>query len=153
MKLSKFGSKVILTHFIFLVYSVTSKATLADFSGTWVGLGSVTSTFGVKGKCSSLEIEIQQTPNELRVNRYHAACDLLDTDWGPSSQQIRDGKLYESGEEVGSIYGTSAVSSAADSGVLYILNLKKVSDTELNVTYGTQNFVGTITIEGPLHRK
>ena len=144
--------KILISSFSFLLSSL-ALASVADFTGTWVGKATITSTFGVKGSCSSLEIDIRQTATAIVVTRYHAACDLMDTDWGPSTMQIKGGKLIEDGEEVGSIDESTMVSNAADSGVLYILNLKKISDTEIDSTYGTKNAVGTISVDGPLKRK
>ena len=129
----------------------------ADLTGHWVGKGKSTSTFGVNADCSSIDIEITQTQTEFIIQKYRALCGIQDSDWGPNHMQIKGADVYENGEIVGHIDENGIETASPDSGVLYVFNLKKITNvdgsTSVQAKYSTQNAIGSFSIDGALDKK
>lgn len=131
---------------------------IGDFSGHWVtDSGEVVSDLGLNSKCTGIEIVIEQTASEMITKQYTSTCALFGSSWGPMVQEIKDGKVFEQGEEVGTVDDTTLVSIAPSGTAVYIYNLKLVpsanGEMELESVYGVKNSLGTIRTEARLKRK
>ena len=147
--------KTILSSLFFFGISQTIYA--VDFSGHWTGSGQITqrSLTGTDTKpCSLVDLSITQTPSKITLKRYHAICGLLDSDWGPDVMDIRGDKIFEYGEETGTLQGNLLKTLSSDGGVQYAFNLRLSSEIGktpiLESYYGVNNMTGTIVIEGKL---
>lgn len=138
---------------LLLVLSVQSHAQdVADFTGRWVAAaGTISSTIGLSSKCSSVEIEIIQTVDVIETKLYKATCDLFGSTWGPITQEIRNGKIYEDGEEVGTITKDTMITVSTSGTMQYAYNLKLIQSPsgqkQLMSYYGTRGGVGAIVTE------
>ena len=131
---------------------------IGDFSGHWISEGGeVVSDLGLNSKCSRIEIVIEQTDIEIVTKQYTSTCDLFGSSWGPMVQQIENGKVFEHGEEVGTVDDTTLVSVAPSETVFYLYNLQLVpaadGSMELESVYGVKNYLGTIRTMAHLKRK
>ncbi len=73
------------------------------------------------------------------------------------SHIIADGKVYEHGEQVGTVDDTTLISIAPSGSVAYHYNLRLVpaadGTMELESEYGAQNFLGTLMTVARLRRQ
>lgn len=130
---------------------------VGDFSGHWLATsGKISSNIGLKGTCSKVEIIIEQTPDNLHTEKYSAKCSLFDSDWGPIDQTIRNGKVFEGDEEVGTITEDTFKTMAPDGNVSYAYNMKLIRNADgsfsMDSYYGTGNGFGAIVIEATLQK-
>ncbi|MGZ3725759.1 MAG: hypothetical protein ACXWPX_08180 [Pseudobdellovibrio sp.] len=146
--------KSILLAFLFVgvIQLKVNAQEVANFSGHWIANeGKVSSTVGLNSKCSKVEIEIEQTATEILTKVYDAQCDMFGSKWGPIHQQIKDGKVYEQGEEVGTISGDTLITVSQSGSYQYAYNLKIATlpngQKTLQSYYGTKGGVGAIVIE------
>jgi hypothetical protein len=132
-----------------------------NFSGDWNGTGQLIGTNGSKTACSKIRIKIDHqvstNPQLLTVKVYDATCGYFGPEWGPYPFEIRDGKVFEDGEETGTLEGNLFKSLQASGGVQYAFNMKLVagvqpSDDVLRSYYGVRNGLGAMVIEGDLKR-
>ena len=150
---------------ILLILSISILSTFAygavvQLAGHWVAdAGTVSSNIGISGKCSKIEIIIEQTDSYVLTKKYTAECgmgNIMGSTWGPVRDDIKDGKIYEAGNEVGTIDATTMRTTAPDSGANYAYNLRirtgSDGQPEMETYYATQNAVGAIAIEGILHK-
>ncbi len=131
---------------------------IANFSGHWVASsGKVTSTIGLTDTCSRVEIVIEQTADQLITKSYKSDCNRYGSKWGPVTEILKNGKVYEDENEVGTIDSTTMTTKSADGATAYLYNLqltKEASGTiALKSVYGAQSSVGTITTEATLTRQ
>jgi hypothetical protein len=143
--------------FLLLLAQSLSVYAVGNFAGHWISeSGKVTSNIGVNGNCSKIEIVITQDSSAVVTKSYHAECGTYSSDWGPVPEDIHGGKIFENGDEVGTIDETTLKTSAPDSGVIYNYNLSLMPSSQgsekMHSLYGTQNFVGSITIEADMVR-
>lgn len=133
-----------------------------NFSGVWTGTGTMTQASPFLGNksspCSLVEVALEHLPNKLTIQHYHAICGTTDSDWGPSSMEIRGEKTFENDTETGTLIGDTLKTIANDGGVEYAFNLrlKAVPDGQrpvLETYYGVRNMAGAIVIEGNLEPK
>jgi len=133
-----------------LCFSATGWA-VGHFEGHWVSkTGKVTSNIGINGDCTKVEILITQDEHQLLTKSYRAECGTYSSDWGPVPEEIHGGQILEGGDQVGTIDDKALKTSTPDSGVLYNYNLELQGAGRMHSTYGTQNFVGSITIEADM---
>ena len=137
-------------------------AEMVNFSGDWWGTGQMTGKNGQTTPCSKIRIKIDHQANSvpqiLTVKLYDATCGLISPEWGDYPFEIRDGKVFEDGEETGSLEGNLFKSLQASGGVQYAFNMRLVSGTQptddiLRSYYGVRNGFGVIVIEGDLKRR
>ncbi len=152
--------KKILALILLFVLSGTGQAqqakAIANFSGHWIATdGKVSSNIGLNSNCSRVEILIQQSETEILTQVYNAECNLFGSKWGPIRQQIRDGKVYEQDEEVGTISTDTMITISASGTSKYAYNLKLVQNADgtksLKSYYGTQGAIGAIATEATHH--
>jgi hypothetical protein len=145
-------------HLFILLLSLTFKSwAVANFEGRWIATeGEVVSTLGLNSKCSRIEIIIKQTTNEIITEKYESTCELYGSTWGPVLQTIKDGKVYEHDELVGTIDEESLLTTAPSGTVFYIYNLSLISDSsgqiQLKAEYGVRNYLGTLLTTARLSR-
>jgi hypothetical protein len=127
-----------------------------DFSGHWEAHdGKVSSNVGLKGDCSLIQIDLEQTADSLIIKKYHSVCTISGTTWGPIREDIKDGKVYENGELAGTFDGTTLKTTMPDGSVVYAVNLRLEKDPTtgapvLRSYYGVQNIIGAIAEEAVL---
>jgi hypothetical protein len=134
-----------------------AKAAVADFSGHWVAdKGTVSSNVGLHSECSAVTIDIEQTSTKLTVKQYKSECALFGSTWGPSEMTLKDGKVFEDGEEVGTISGDTLITISPSGTAAYAFNLKLIKGDDgqsvLESYYGVKNGVGAIATEAN-HRR
>jgi len=153
------------------IISATLSVTLAlsalsagavNFSGSWVGTGTMTEknpyTGNKSSPCSIVEVVLDHKPDGLTIQHYRGLCGQLDSDWGPSSMEIRGEKTFEEGEETGTLIGDTLKTISSSGGVQYAFNLS-LRDVPAGTTptletyYGVRSMMGTIVIEGNLQPK
>ncbi len=140
---------------IFLIghLSLLSSASYGyNFSGHWVAQGGqVSSNIGLSSPCSKVEILIQHTDDQIRTEFYKSDCQMFGTKWGPVVQDIKDGKVFEKGVEVGTITDDTLITVSSSGTYKYAYNLKlKKSDQgelRLNSYYGTKGAIGAMATE------
>jgi hypothetical protein len=125
---------------------------IANFSGHWVAQsGALSSTIGIKAQCSNVDIVIEQTDTQILTKSYKSDCGLWGVHWGPIPQEIRNGKIYEKGVEVGTITSDTLITVSTDGSYKYAYNLrlKKAADGHvvMDSYYGTQGAAGAIVTE------
>lgn len=146
------------TLFLFLLFSLQAHAKpVANFTGHWVATsGKVSSQLpGLSGKCSHVEIIIEQSETQITTKIYKANCNLFSSEWGPIVQEIRDGKIYEGSDEIGTIDETKMLSIFTSGGVQYAYNLRLGSDGQapyLDSYYGVRGSVGAIVVEARMQK-
>jgi hypothetical protein len=132
-----------------------------NFSGDWQGTGQLQGPGNRKSPCSKIRIKIDHrtgaTPEVLTVQLYDATCGLYGPEWGPYPFEIREGKVYEGGEETGALEGSVFRTTSSDGGVQYRFDLQlqngaSSADDLLRSSYGVRNGMGTIVIDGVLSR-
>lgn len=76
----------------------------AQFSGDYTGTGTAVFKSGRQYECSEIYLRLEQTQNlfRLRDGGYHCG-DLLQASFDPFKLTIRDGKLWNVEEELGSV--------------------------------------------------
>jgi hypothetical protein len=141
-----------------ILFTSLSSLAVGDFSGHWVAEGGeVTSDVGLNSKCSRVEIVIEQTQSAVITQKYSSSCNLFSSEWGPMEQLFADGKIYEQGEEVGTIDDSSLTSIAPSGTAFYLYNMRLVpgasGEIELESEYGVKNAVGTILTTARLKRQ
>lgn len=141
----------------FWLRAAAADANLMDFSGDWVGTsGQVKSDFGLSSSCSKIEIEIRQSEGLLLTEKYISTCDQFGSSWGPVREVIRDGRVYEGQQEVGTFDGQNLITKSQDGSISYLYNLRmsmgRDGQPRLQSVYGVQNYLGTATTEGELVR-
>ena len=154
--------RILLASGFLLSFAFADTASTVDFTGHWSATsGTMTMVDPYTGTktspCSLVDITLKQDTSRITIQRYHAICGLLDSDWGPHDLDIKDGKIFEDDEETGTLEGNILKTLQYDSGVAYAFNLlmKATSGTDstpiLESYYGVKNLVGTIVIEGNLN--
>jgi hypothetical protein len=132
-----------------------------DFSGHWLATtGKLSSTVGLKADCTKIEIVVEQRADALVTKQYRADCGTYGPHWGPVTQTIKNGKVFEGEDEdeteVGTITDDTLITVSNSGGVAYAYNMKLHPKADGSVTlqsyYGVKNAVGTIVIEGDLQR-
>jgi hypothetical protein len=131
-------------------------AQTADFSGHWVGTGTIYQKPLLVGNptqspCSKIELWMEQTAATLTTRHYTATCGAISPDWGPDVMQIKDGKVIEQGDEIGTLKGDTLITVDDTGSVSYAFNLKVTGTGDqrtLHSYYGVKNGMGTIVIEG-----
>jgi hypothetical protein len=127
----------------------------ADFTGHWSGSGIMTqkSLYGSPSTapCSRIEITLEHISDRLTIERYHAVCGQIDSDWGPHSLEIRGTEIFEEGERTGTLEGDLLKTLSSSGGVEYAFNLRLKAE-KLETYYGVRNMAGAIVIEGSLDR-
>lgn len=131
---------------------------VADFSGTWVApAGTVSSTIGISSTCTKITIQVVQTASEIRTDLYNAECKSYGSKWGPITQYIRGGKVFERDsngdeEEVGTISEDTLITVSQSGTMKYAYNLKLVTQPDgskkMMSYYGTKGAIGAIATEG-----
>lgn len=131
---------------------------VADFSGTWVApAGTVSSTVGISSTCTKITIQVVQTATEIRTEIYNAECKSYGSKWGPITQYIRNGKVFErdgngNEEEVGTISEDTLITVSQSGTMQYAYNLKLVPQPDgskkMMSYYGTKGPIGAIVTEG-----
>jgi hypothetical protein len=143
--------------FFSLSISTIGFAAVGNFSGHWVAnSGKLSSTIGLSADCTKVEIVIEQTETQLLTKLYNAECALFGSKWGPVPQEIRDGKVYEQGELVGTITEDTlmTLSTSGTYQYAYNLRLKKTADGKetLDSYYGAKGAVGAMVTEATHQR-
>jgi hypothetical protein len=132
----------------------------SHFGGHWTGAGRIISHntfFGTtQGPCSLIDITIEHLPARLTIARYHAICDNLSPDWGPSVMEIREGNIFEDGEQTGTFDGDILKTLQRSGAVQYAFNLRIAPQSPadapvLESYYGVRNAAGSMVIEGNLN--
>lgn len=128
---------------------------VGDFSGHWTAdKGTVSSNLGLRSDCTKVELDIAQTADKLTVRKYKSDCNLFGSSWGPDEMTLKDGKVYEDGDEVGTITGDTLMTIAPSGTVAYAFNLKLVKGADgqpvLESYYGVKNATGAIATEANL---
>ena len=124
----------------------------ANFTGHWIATdGKVSSNVGLNSNCKKVEIIIEQNENEILTKLYNAECSLYGSKWGLIKQTIRDGKIFEGEDEVGTITDDTLITVSTSGGYQYAYNLKFITLTNgqkiLKSYYGTKSFIGAIATE------
>ena len=137
--------------FLFLLFSTQAFA-IANFSGHWIAnSGQLSSNVGLSAKCTKVEVEIVQTEQVIETKIYDATCGLFGSKWGPIKQDIKDGKIFEAGIEVGTIDDDTLITVSTSGTYQYAYNLKliKAADgsTQLMSYYGTRGSLGAMVTE------
>jgi len=140
-----------------------SAASAGDFTGQWTGTGTMTTrTMGTgtpptTTDCGSIEIDIDQQPDHITIQKYSASCGYTSSDWGPDVMTINNGKISEDGEEDGTFDGTTLLTNQPDMDVIYAFNLKLIVGSDgkpvLESYYGVKNYIGASVIEANLTKK
>jgi hypothetical protein len=156
-----FHRPLILVVSAFVLSFAAAAAEPVNFSGDWTGTGQLTTSNGMKSACSKVRIKIEHQaasdPQLLTVKVYDATCAYISPEWGPYPFEIRGGKVFEEGEETGTLDGNLFKSMQTSGGVQYAFNMRLVSgsqptDDVLRSYYGVRNGLGAIVIEGDLQR-
>jgi hypothetical protein len=136
------------TLFLFLLAGF-STVSFADMSGYWsADRGSLIDPTGRKSACAKIEITIQQEPGKLIIERYHAQCTLLDSDWGPYRMTVQgETVLNFEGEEIGTLKGDTLLTQFEG----YTINMQLNGDA-LKSLYAASGLIGSMIIEGELRR-
>lgn len=111
-----------------------------------------------KTPCSLIELtinlQLDQTPARITIDRYHAICDRLTSEWGPAVLDIEDGKVFENGKRMGTFDGETLLVRERGGGALYAFMLKLTPEADgkqsLETYYGVKHAAGTLVIEGTL---
>jgi len=140
-----------------LLLVCTQASAHANFSGHWLATsGTVTSTVGISAKCSRVEIEIIQTEDVIHTRIYDSTCEPYSSKWGPITQTIKDGKVFERGVEVGKITDDTMITVSKSGQYQYAYNLKVVTGadgkTQLMSYYGVKGAIGAMVTEATLDR-
>lgn len=149
--------KILLSLFIALFCSSNQALAIAPLGGHWVALeGKISSNLGLSGKCSKVEIMIEQTEARITTTKYESTCTMFGSKWGPIPQDIKDGKVYEAGEQVGTINDTTLITISQDGSYQYAYNLKLITgpqgQTQLQSYYGAGSGIGAIATEATLEK-
>jgi hypothetical protein len=144
-------------------------STVTNFSGDWTGTGQMTQRSPILGNqvsaCSLIEVKLEHLTDQLTIQRYHAVCGKLDSDWGPHPMEIRGTQVFEDGEETGTLEGDTLKTLQTDGGTQYAFNLRLKAPAasgvvsaegqapQLETYYGVRSGVGAIVIEGILQAK
>ena len=145
-----------------LTANVARAADPVNFSGDWWGTGEMIGKNVKKTACTKIRLKIDHqanaAPQILTVKIYDATCGLISPEWGDYPFEIRDGKVFEDGEETGSLEGNLFKSLQASGGVQHAFNMRLVSGAQpaedvLRSYYGVKNGLGVIVIEGELKRR
>ena len=139
---------------LFLVLSPAA-AFGEGLSGHWsANAGKVSSNVGLNSSCTKVEIDLDQQPGTLTVKRYHSDCGLYGSTWGPDVMTIKDGKVFEGEDEVGTLTGDTLMTISHDGGTDYAFNLKLIQlpdgTSKLETYYGVRNGTGAIATEADL---
>jgi hypothetical protein len=141
------------------MFGLSAFAQVADFSGHWVGTGTMYEKPLLIGNptqmaCSKIEVWMDQSAGNLTTRRYLATCGVVSPDWGPSHMKIAtDGKVTDSDEdeEIGTLKNDTLITVDDSSGtVTYAFNLKvsgSAGERALQSYYGVRNGMGSIVIE------
>ncbi|MEN0058461.1 MAG: hypothetical protein AAGB31_06475 [Bdellovibrio sp.] len=130
---------------------------VANFSGHWIANeGKLTSTVGMSADCTKVEIIIEQTETQIKTRLYDAKCSLFGSKWGPVVQEIRDGKVYEEGVEVGTITEDTMITVSNSGTYQYAYNLRLKTNAQgqiiLESYYGTKGSLGSMVTQA-LHNR
>jgi hypothetical protein len=110
----------------------------------------------VKGSCTKVGLAIEQKDGALLTKLYDAECGLYGSSWGPIEQTLRDGKVFEGEDEVGTISEDTLLTTSRDGNTSYAYNLKLLPNPDgsfsLATYYGVQNGAGAIVIESTLKK-
>ena len=148
-------------HALALATALTSLPAFAvDFTGHWVGTGTMFQkglTGTTQSPCSKVEVIVEHLPNKLTVQKYNAVCGIMNPEWGPYPFEIRGTKVFEDGEETGTLEGNLLKTLQASGGVQYAFNLRLQDPPAgqapvMETYYGVRNLVGTIVIEASIPR-
>jgi hypothetical protein len=136
----------------FILFLSSGASALANFTGHWIATnGKVSSTVGLSSKCSKVEIDIVQTEDAIQTKIYNATCDSFGSKWGPITQTIKNGKVYEQDEEVGKINEDTMITISTSGSYQYAYNLKLIKGadgkTQLMSYYGVKGAVGAMVTE------
>ena len=151
--MTKFYSVLCLTLTAFTLSAGGSEKLTQDLNGTWSGKGQLADSKGNKSPCESIEFSIKQKDQSLVVEHYHAKCQMLDSDWGPLSFEIKNGEVYNDGDRVGTFDGHLFKTLMPDGGVEYAFNFEITSQNTMQIYYGVRNPIGAMVIEGETHLK
>ncbi len=125
---------------------------IANFTGHWIATsGKLSSNVGLSAKCTKVEIEIVQTQGVIETKIYDATCGMFGSKWGPIKQDIKDGKIYEAGVEVGTINDDTMITVSTSGTYQYAYNLKLIQSADgkkqLMSYYGTKGGIGAMVTE------
>lgn len=124
-----------------------------DLSGAWSGTGQWVDDKGSKTPCTLIEVSFKQGDQNLVVEKLHAKCGQLESDWNPLTFEIKGTKVYNDGDEVGTFDGHIFKTLMPDSGTDYAFNFEITGPNTLQIYYGVRNAVGAMVIEGETQRK
>ena len=141
--------------FFFLAIAHATPAFAAGFSGHWTATtGTVSSNVGLHSTCTQISIDITEAPGQLTISRYHSECSYFGSNWGPDVMTIKEGKVFEGEDEVGTISDDTLLTVSQDGGAAYAFNLKLLKNADGSETlqsyYGVRNSTGAIATEANL---
>lgn len=136
---------------LILVLPLQSMA-IANFTGHWIAnSGKLSSNVGLSANCTKVEIEIVQTQDVIETKIYDATCGIFGSKWGPIKQDIKDGKIFEAGVEVGTINEDTMITVSTSGTYQYAYNLKLIRSADgrkqLMSYYGTKGGIGAMVTE------
>jgi hypothetical protein len=141
------------------MFGLSAFAQVADFSGHWVGTGTIYEKPLLVGDtqqstCSKIELWMEQGAGTLTTKRYLATCGWISPDSGPNHMKIaNDGKVtdMDEDEEIGTLKNDTLITIDDSSGtVTYAFNLKvsgSAGERSLQSYYGVRNGMGSVVIE------
>lgn len=89
---------------IFLATSLISLSAFADLSGTWQGKGNYTDGEGYTEMCSTMKLEMAQTPADFSMSSGAFECESLKVVLNPFTFKIREGDVVDKdGNRLGGI--------------------------------------------------
>lgn len=135
-----------------LTFLTTNVFAVANFSGHWLAnSGKLSSTIGLSSDCSKVEIIINQSETQIVTQMYNSECKMFNAKWGPITQTIKDGKIYEDGTEVGTITEDTLITISNSGTYKHAYNLKLKTNaaghTTLDSYYGSKGAIGAIVTE------
>ena len=149
--------KLLLITLLSTPFHFAHAANTANFSGHWLATtGKLSSTVGFKADCTHVEIIIEQNETSLVTKLYKADCGMYSPSWGPVTQTIHEGKVFEGEDEVGTISSDTLMTLSRSGTAEYAYNLKLIQGADgkpvMETYYGARTSAGAMVVEGNLER-
>lgn len=114
---------------ILILLSLTAKA---DFSGIFIGSGTVSDSSGWNEKCESMRLHLEETATELKLVELLFHCGSMSVSQKPYTLKIENGKLIAGRNEVGTIDSKNISIDILNSQGHYIWKINRNADGSIS---------------------